>query len=158
MFHIILLTTGENEVREKIKSLPCFTSIIDCSNEKSFVFDTLKTYTQQNCEIILTYRCPFILPKEIFTKASLGAYNIHPSLLPKHAGLNPWKDIMNDISQVNGVTIHEISETVDMGKIIIQQPYSIAGMTYNEARERADVIASRLLIDFFDYLGGKVCF
>lgn len=101
-------------------------------------------------DIILTYRCPYILPSGIFSQAPGGAYNIHPSLLPKHRGLNPWQNIMNDNSQTNGVTLHKICEQVDDGEIILQQSYSIAGMNLEVARHTADIIAGRIVLDFIN--------
>lgn len=101
-------------------------------------------------DIILTYRCPYVLPYEIFSQPPAGAYNVHPSLLPKHRGSNPWHDIINDNSQVNGVTLHKVCEHVDDGEIILQQAYSIAGMNLEIARQTADIIAGRIVYDFIN--------
>lgn len=57
---------------------------------------------------------------------------------------------MNDNSQINGVTLHKICGQVDDGEIILQQSYSIAGMNLEVARQTADIIASKIVLDFID--------
>lgn len=64
-----------------------------------------------------------ILPKEVL---SLGTFiNIHPSLLPAFKGKNAIKRAYDYGVKVSGVTIHYVSEEVDAGKIIAQQPINI---------------------------------
>lgn len=99
-------------------------------------------------DLIITYRCPYILPYEIFSQPRLGSYNIHPSLLPNHSGLNPWPSIMNDASKINGVTLHRISMNIDKGEQIAQKSYSIANISYECARRIADEIAAVMIRDF----------
>lgn len=106
---------------------------------------------------LLTYRCPYILPKEWYSLAKLGAYNIHPSLLPKYAGLNPWKAIIANEERVNGVTVHRISERVDNGEIIYQRSYVIdMADTIIVAREKSDMIAMGLMNVFMESMIGKI--
>ena len=149
---ILLITTPPNVVLGTLQMLDNVElSIVDCS----FAVENLHNRVSGAMEsvlpdIILTYRCPYILPYEIFSQPRLGSYNIHPSLLPKHRGLNPWQNIMNDNSQINGVTLHKICGQVDDGEIILQQSYSIAGMNLEVARQTADIIASKIVLDFID--------
>lgn len=149
---ILFITTPPNNVLTALQTLynvevcvvECHQSSISLGNEIAAAVHSFAP------DIILTYRCPYILPYEIYSQPLEGAYNIHPSLLPKHRGLNPWHDIMNDNSQINGVTLHKICEHVDDGEIILQQSYSIAGMNFEVARHTADIIASRIVFDFIN--------
>lgn len=61
-----------------------------------------------------------ILPPRIFNKASLGALNLHPSLLPKYRGMAPqhWPIVLGELH--TGVTVHRIDEDVDTGRIMQQ--------------------------------------
>ena len=79
----------------------------------------------------------------------MGAYNIHPTLLPKYSGLNPWEDIFKNNKKISGVTIHRITEKVDMGEIICQQEFVIE-TTDNilTARYKADRIAAVMINGF----------
>ena len=46
--------------------------------------------------------------------------NIHPSLLPKHKGLNVIQRSMDAGDTVTGCTVHYVTEELDSGDIIIQ--------------------------------------
>ena len=46
--------------------------------------------------------------------------NIHPSLLPKHKGLNAVKQALDAGDVVSGCTVHYVTEELDSGDIICQ--------------------------------------
>ena len=46
--------------------------------------------------------------------------NIHPSLLPKHKGLNVIQRAMDAGDTVTGCTVHYVTEELDSGDIILQ--------------------------------------
>ena len=49
--------------------------------------------------------------------------NIHPSLLPKHAGLmdlDVHQSVINACDNISGCTIHQVTEEVDAGDTILQ--------------------------------------
>ena len=61
----------------------------------------------------------------IVTKQLIEAFpdriiNIHPSLLPKHKGLNVVKRAMDAGDTVTGCTVHYVTEELDSGAIICQ--------------------------------------
>ena len=102
-------------------------------------------------DLLFVYRCPFIIPKRAYSIAKMGAYNIHPSLLPKYRGLNPWDEIFKNKETENGVTLHRLTDVVDGGEIIYQQAYAISRSdTLESARNSADIIAAKLLAKFMD--------
>ena len=51
--------------------------------------------------------------------------NIHPSLLPKHKGLNVVQRAMDAGDKVTGCTVHYVTEELDSGDIIIQREVPI---------------------------------
>ena len=70
----------------------------------------------------------------------LGAYrgqiiNLHPSLLPAFAGINPIERAMEYGVKVYGATIHYVDETLDGGKIIAQQAIAYEGSDIEEITE-----------------------
>ena len=67
-----------------------------------------------------------------------GIINLHASLLPKYRGAAPvnWAIISGE--RETGVTVMQISEQIDAGKILLQQRVSI------EPAERADELHNRL--------------
>lgn len=148
---VLVITRPPNAVWDAIKSLR---SIVACLVDWSADLDSVQGRVQDAIndfqpDLILTYRCPYILPGSIYTKTRYGAYNIHPAMLPKYPGLNPWPEIMRDKDMINGVTLHRIDNHIDAGEIVAQRSYSIRGMNCNEARVAADKIASNMVIRFF---------
>lgn len=62
-----------------------------------------------------------ILPPEVFNSASLGAFNLHGSLLPRYRGAAPinWAIMKGELE--TGVTTFFLREKVDTGSIILQK-------------------------------------
>ena len=143
-----------NAVKKKLCSFPQIQlRIIDFAQHRTStrtkILQEVDTY---NPELIITYRCPLILPKEVFSKPLYGAYNIHPSLLPKYPGLNPWEDIFRNHEREGGVSICRITENVDAGPIYCQEPFIIEESdTIASAREKADGHAARLITKLIDH-------
>jgi len=55
--------------------------------------------------------------------------NIHPSLLPKHAGgmdLNVHQEVIDAGEKESGMTIHMVTEEVDAGRIILQKSVEVS--------------------------------
>src|SRR5690606_32569171 len=48
----------------------------------------------------------------------LGAYGVHPSLLPRHRGPNPYFAAIDAGDVVTGVTLHRLEEKYDAGAIV----------------------------------------
>ncbi len=61
-----------------------------------------------------------ILTPEFTARFAGKILNIHPSLLPKYAGLNPHQRAMDAGDIEHGTTIHFVNEEVDGGAIILQ--------------------------------------
>lgn len=102
-------------------------------------------------DIIISYKLPFIVPNFIIKIAQYGAFNIHPSLLPKYKGLNPWYAIYYDGELQSGVTIHRMSSTPDKGNIIIQHHLTLEfGEPLPKAIKQSEIIAINLLKKFLN--------
>lgn len=61
----------------------------------------------------------------ILTPAFVGHYrgrllNIHPSLLPKHKGLNTHRRALEEGDAEHGATVHFVTEELDGGPLIVQ--------------------------------------
>lgn len=72
--------------------------------------------------IVVAFR---ILPKEIYTLPSKGAFNLHASLLPKYRGAAPIQWALINGEKETGVTTFFIEEKVDTGNIILQEKIEI---------------------------------
>ena len=61
-----------------------------------------------------------ILSNEFVERFSGKILNIHPSLLPKYAGLNTYQRAMDAGDSEHGMTIHFVNQILDGGAIILQ--------------------------------------
>lgn len=154
MVRVLLITTGQNAVRNTLSAIEhidlCVVDMRDYQSEtkESFIKDLWKILQRSEAQVLVTWRCPFILPTEIFSVPEYGAYNLHPSLLPAYPGLNPWDEIFRNGEIVTGVTLHRMTTQADDGEIIYQQEFSILGAAYEEAREISDTVAGTMISGF----------
>ena len=81
-----------------------------------------------------------ILPSEVFTTATDGAFNLHGSLLPKYRGAAPINHAIMQGERETGVTTFFLEPSVDTGDIILQKRMSIdpnetAGSVHDRMKE-----------------------
>ena len=77
------------------------------------------------------------IPKILLSTTKDGFINVHPSMLPKYRGGNPYSRVIMNGEAETGVTIHFMDEGFDTGDIIAQKPYHIhskatMGTLFNE--------------------------
>jgi phosphoribosylglycinamide formyltransferase-1 len=65
--------------------------------------------------------------------------NIHPSLLPKYAGLHPQQQALDDGATVSGATVHFVNADLDAGPIVLQETVPV------KAGDTAETLAARIL-------------
>lgn len=71
--------------------------------------------------------------------------NLHPSLLPKFAGLAAWKQALEAGEKVTGCTVHYVDAGVDTGEIIAQREVPILANDTPETLHARIQIAEREL-------------
>jgi len=72
---------------------------------------------QPDLFVVVAFR---ILPKEVFTIPTYGAFNLHASLLPKYRGAAPINWAVINGEKETGVTTFFLQEAVDTGNVILQ--------------------------------------
>lgn len=87
------------------------------------------------------------IPKVLLNATKDGFINVHPSLLPKYRGANPYTRVIMNGETETGVTIHFMDENFDTGDIVAQKAYHIhpkatMGTLFNEL----NVIGVELLL------------
>ena len=87
------------------------------------------------------------IPRILLESVKDGFINVHPSMLPKYRGGNPYSRVIMNGETETGVTIHFMDENFDTGDIIAQKPYHIhskatMGTIFNEL----NVIGIELLL------------
>ena len=76
-------------------------------------------------DIIVVAAYGLILPRSVLQIPAVGTLNIHPSLLPLYRGPTPVSTAILNGDPVTGVTIMEVAEGTDTGRIMVQQEEQI---------------------------------
>lgn len=66
------------------------------------------------------------IQKRIFNMSSMACINVHPSLLPKYRGPNPYIETIRHGEKQTGVSFHLVIEKLDRGGILMQKPVDIS--------------------------------
>ncbi|MCF6243539.1 MAG: phosphoribosylglycinamide formyltransferase [Sulfurovum sp.] len=84
-------------------------------------FDATVVETLQRYSPDLTILAGFMrILTPVFTE-QIKAINLHPSLLPRHKGLNAIEKSYEDEHEEGGVSVHYVSSELDGGEIILQK-------------------------------------
>lgn len=62
-----------------------------------------------------------IFPAKLLILANMGALNCHGGLLPEERGPIPWKWAVYNNRSFSGITIHQMTDKVDQGKIYYKE-------------------------------------
>jgi len=72
-----------------------------------------------------------------FLESAPTTLNVHPSLLPNFAGMDPHEQVLDAGVKVTGCTVHVVDETVDGGPIVTQEPIPVfEGDDADDLKER----------------------
>lgn len=89
-------------------------------------------------DLLVVVSFGLIIPRWFLDVASVGAINVHPSLLPRYRGPSPMQwAIMNGDTET-GLTIIKMNERMDAGDILYQEPIPI------DEGENAEALSARL--------------
>lgn len=88
------------------------------------------------------------IPKVLLESVKDGFINVHPSLLPRYRGANPYSSAIIDNAKETGVTLHFMDENFDTGEIIAQKAINISEMeTMGTLFNRTNVLAFNMLLE-----------
>jgi methionyl-tRNA formyltransferase len=92
--------------------------------------------------VVVAFR---ILPREIYSLARLGAFNVHASLLPKYRGAAPINWAIIEGERETGVTSFLLADGVDTGQMLGRSTIAIAeGTTAGELHDALMPLAATL--------------
>ena len=84
-----------------------------------------KWVKDKNPDVIIMYSMSQLLKENIFTIPKYGTINLHPALLPKYRGPNPWFWQYYNMEKKFGITLHFIDNGEDTGDIIYQEELDV---------------------------------
>ena len=113
-----------------------------------FRFD-LDQQTVERCDLLLVATFHQIIPPTLYRLAR-HAVNLHPSLLPKYRGPNPFHWVLANGENETGITAHALSERCDTGDIYAQWrlpilPYETEGILRRRLAELAAFAATEIV-------------
>ena len=76
-------------------------------------------------ELLVSWFWTTKLPKALIRVAPLGAVGVHPSLLPRHRGPDPYFWAIERGDAVTGVTAHVLDDEYDTGAILAQRELAV---------------------------------
>ncbi len=71
-------------------------------------------------DLIVSYSCPYRIKTPVLDIPRLGSLNVHSSRLPAYAGVCTYIHVLADGIEKTGVTVHEMVERFDAGRIVEQ--------------------------------------
>ncbi|HME45979.1 MAG TPA: methionyl-tRNA formyltransferase [Syntrophorhabdales bacterium] len=100
-------------------------------------------------DLLVVVSFGLLIPKWFLDVPIIGAINVHPSLLPKYRGPAPIQWAIRDGESETGITIIKMSERMDAGDILYQEPFSIrAGEDARGLSERLSQRTAQILLGF----------
>lgn len=116
-----------------------------------------KLMIAMNVDIIIIGTWKERLTHQTYNIPKIATINIHPSLLPKYRGPNPYMQTILHGEEYSGVTIHLVNDDYDAGAILKQEKVKIYNYdTSKELRERTVSTARKLVTEFFNDLNQKI--
>jgi len=110
-------------------------------------FDEAVVKVLQYYEVNLTVLAGFMrILTPVFTK-EIKAINLHPSLLPRHKGLNAIEKSYKDEYEEGGVSIHYVSSELDSGDVIVQKIISKKGLSFETYSQKIRYLEKDALIE-----------
>lgn len=114
----------------------------DKLNEESLI----KKVKDLKADIAVVCSFNYKIPKTLLESVKEGFINVHPSLLPKYRGPNPYSAAILGNEKETGVTLHFMDENFDTGDMVAQRkieitPYETMGTLFN----RTNIIALDML-------------
>lgn len=98
-------------------------------------------------DLLVSYSCPYRLGAQVLETARIGSLNVHSSLLPRYAGVCTYVHVLAEGEGVTGVTIHEMVERFDAGRIVSQEAVPIVpAMSVAELFTLQSTLAGEMLL------------
>ena len=89
-----------------------------------------------------------ILPPEVFEVPTLGAFNLHGSLLPAYRGAAPINRALMDGVAETGVTTFFLQRTVDTGAVILQRRIEVGpDDTAGDVHDRLAEVGAQAVVE-----------
>lgn len=150
IFHDLFKTSHDLTLIKKYKLPEIKCKSANCNKFKNYVLKT-------NADIIITGTWKEKLSSEVIKMPKIGTVNLHPSLLPRYRGPNPYMQVIKRGEKKTGITLHLMDENFDTGAVLLQKEIDILPSdTSKELRERTFIAARELTSEFLRKIQNEV--
>jgi len=80
---------------------------------------------QLDADLLVSWFFPRRIPMDAVHACAWGGIGVHPSLLPRHRGPDPFYAAIDAGDKVSGVTVHRLEEEYDTGTMLAQRSVGI---------------------------------
>ena len=146
---VVVLTNNPNA--EGIAIAKKYNIPLEVVDSKTFssreAFDEVVVRKLQTYKPDLTVLAGFMrILTPTFTE-QIKSINLHPSLLPRHKGLNAIEKSYKDEFAEGGVTIHHVSSDLDGGEVILQKVVSKQDLSFDEYDAKVRSVEKEALVE-----------
>ena len=124
----------------------------DFPSREAFEHALLDELMPRRVDYVVAWEFDQLLSKSILDVFPHKWLNLHPSLLPAFKGLpeNGYLEILRTKPRESGVTLHELEEGIDTGKIIAQKKFPLeANESLFSLKEKTRKAGMELILDYF---------
>ena len=112
---------------------------------------TVEELNKLSPDMLVVAAYGIILPESVLNIPSMGAINIHASLLPKYRGANPIQRAIINGEKETGITIMKMDKGMDTGDMLLKGKIDIdQQITYGELEEKLSVMGAELIIEYLE--------
>ncbi len=139
----------------KLKALELGLPVLQPENLKDNKFKQALMEITPDIMLVVAFR---ILPREIYTIPSLGAFNIHGSLLPRYRGAAPINHAIINGDKISGLTSFILEQKVDTGSIIMRKELAIPeGATAGDLHDLLMPLSAELALETIEKILAGDC-
>lgn len=117
--------------------------------------DVLRALESSAPDAILSWFWPRKIPTSVLALAPGAAFGVHPSLLPRHRGPDPFFHAIRQGDTTTGVTLHRLEAEFDTGDIIDTRTLTIGDDDAWRLAKRLDRLSIELLVSVADRLARR---
>lgn len=96
--------------------------------------DDIETLRRETCDLCLVATFNQLIPESCFSRCQFGAFNFHPSLLPRYRGPMPTNWAIIHGETMAGITVHRLTPELDNGEIVLTKALPVNDRTDGQLR------------------------
>ncbi len=108
--------------------------------------DVSRALERHPVDLLLSWFWTQRLPERWLRLPPLGSYGVHPSLLPRHRGPDPYFAAIDAGDSITGVTLHRLEAEYDTGEIIATESLAVGERNAWQLARALDRPSLRLLL------------